>query len=204
MARTLRDLLIQRAARLQDRAALTSPDWGRLDFIQLRNRAEGIAFGLLAEMGLPDSVFAATGSTWDWAAELAAAASGLAWDPAGWPIPSDILGGSRYHSDAGRGRYHGREGAVSEETLFHRGLVQGEVLHRLAHLNDRLGWDHETEVHLPFDRFGEPAFRATLWSALYGGSHAMIIFPERPGFLARQKRAPEHEWDPSLFSGFWD
>ena len=48
MASTLRDLLIQRAARLQGRPALTAPEWGTLTYAQLRNRAEGVALGLLA------------------------------------------------------------------------------------------------------------------------------------------------------------
>lgn len=204
MARTLRDLLIQRAARLQERPALTAPGWGTLSYAQLRNRAEGIAFGLLAEADLSGSICAATGTAWDWAAELATAASGLAWDPAGRPLPAEILGGPRFHLEAGRGLYHGREAVVSEGTPFHRGLSQGEVLRRLSRLNDRLGWDHETQLHLPAGRLADPDLRAALWSALYGGSHA-VLGPSAPrGFLDRFRRAPEPAWDPAPFAGFWD
>ena len=88
MATTLRDLLIQRAARLQDRPALTALDWGTLSYAQLRNRVEGVALGLLAAEP-PSTVFCATGTAWDWAAELAAAASRPSWPawttPGCWP-----------------------------------------------------------------------------------------------------------------------
>ena len=93
MASTLRDLLIQRAARLQDRPALTTPDWGTLSYAQLRNRVEGVALGLLAIESRP-VVFSATGTAWDWAAEVAAAASGLAWDPVGQVVPPEVLAGA--------------------------------------------------------------------------------------------------------------
>ena len=64
MATTLRDLLIQRAARLQGRPALTTPDWGTLSYAQLRNRVEGVALGLLAT-DPPSTVFCGTGTPWD-------------------------------------------------------------------------------------------------------------------------------------------
>jgi len=111
MATTLRDLLIQRAARLQGRPALTTTDWGTLSYAQLRNRVEGVALGLLATEP-PSAVFCATGTPWDWAAELAAAASGLAWDPAGQAVPPEVLGGARFNAEAGRGPYHAREQLV--------------------------------------------------------------------------------------------
>ncbi len=84
MIQTLRDLLLQGAARLQERPALTVPDWGTLSHAQFRNRVEGVALGLLAG-GSAAVVFSSTGTAWDWAAEVAAAASGLAWDPSGSP-----------------------------------------------------------------------------------------------------------------------
>lgn len=208
MARTLRDLLIQRAARLQERPALTAPGWDTLTYAQLRNRVEGVAFGLLAE-GTPAAVrFSDTGTIWDWMAELAAAASGLAWDPDGIPVPPGVLGGPRFHSEEGRGPYHDRERLVEEATPFHAGLSQGEVMVRLSRLNRNLGWDHETEVRLPADRLGDPAVRAALWSALFGGSHAIVgsHSPRPAGWLRRllgPAGRPDLDWDPAPFRDLW-
>jgi hypothetical protein len=206
MASTLRALLIQRAARLQERPALTAPGWDTLSYAQLRNRVEGVAFGLLAGGVPPGPVCAATGTPWDWAAELAAAASGLPWDSQGWPVPGEVLGGSRFHTEAGRGLYHGREADAHEEAPFHRGLTQGEVLRRLARLNDRLGWDHETAVALPLGRLGDPLLRAALWSTLYAGSHATLhLPPAKPAAAVGVPRSgPGSPWDQTPFEGFWD
>jgi long-subunit acyl-CoA synthetase (AMP-forming) len=209
MALTLRDLLIQRAARLQERPALTAPEWGTLSYAQLRNRIEGVALGLLAGPGdPPPSVFAATGSPWDWAAEVAAAASGLIWDPAGSRVPSEVLGGARFNAEEGRGPFHHREQVVMETTPFHAGLSHAEVLRRLTRLNHRLGWDHETSVMFPLAHLEEPAVRAGLWSALYGGSHAVLQAPADPArpkrLLTLFRRVPGPAWDPSPFEGFWD
>lgn len=208
MARTLRDLVIQRAARLQERPAFTAPGWGTLSYAQLRNRVEGVALGLLAEGGPPPLLYSGTGTPWDWMAELATAASGLAWDPQGAPVPHAALGGPRFNAEDGRGPYHGREQVVVETTPFHAGLSQGEVLTRLARLNRSLGWDHETEVRLPVDRLGEAEVRAALWSALFGGSHAVLGPAEasrRAGWrrLLGATEAPPPEWDPAPFRGFW-
>lgn len=208
MATTLRDLLIQRAARLQDQPALTAPDWGTLSYAQLRNRAEGVALGLLAGPLPPSvfsaSVFCATGTPWDWAAELAAAASGLAWDPAGAAVAPAVLGGSGFNAEAGRGPYHDREHVVVATTPFTAGLTQGEVMARLRRLNGRLGWDHATRVDLPLARLGAPPLRAALWSALYAGAHAVLAPEPRPatGFLARFQAAPP-AWDDRPFQDFW-
>ena len=208
MARTLRDLLIQRAARLQERPALTTPDWGTLTYAQLRNRVEGVALGLLAEDGPPPVLYSATGTPWDWIAELAAAASGLAWEATGTPVPPAVLGGILFNAEAGRGPYHGREQVVREATPFHAGLDQGEILLRLARLNRPLGWDHETTLRLPLDRLAEAEVRAALWSALFGGSHA-LLGPEEPTrrtgwrrLVGRQEATPP-PWDPAPFRGFW-
>jgi len=203
MATTLRDLLIQRAARLQDRPALTTPDWGTLSYAQLRNRVEGVALGLLADAP-PPSVFSATGTPWDWAAELAAAASGLTWGPAGTTVAAAVLGGSEFNAEGGRGPYHAREQVVDAATPFTVGLEQGEVMARLRRLNGRLGWDHATRVELPLARLGEPALRAALWSVLYAGAHA-VLAPEPPpaaGFLARFQ-TPSPTWDDGPFQDFW-
>lgn len=202
MATTLRDLLIQRAARLQDRPALTAPDWGTLSYAQLRNRAEGVALGLLAqEPSTP--MHSATGTPWDWAAELAVAASGLVWDPNGQAIPPDVLGGQRFNDDGGRGPYHAREQTVQAASPFSGGLAQGEWMVRLRRLNVQLGWDHTTRVELPLTRLGEAPLRTALWSALYAGAHAVLEVPVRPsGVFSRFHKTPP-AWDPAVFLGFW-
>lgn len=204
MASTLRDLLIQRAARLQDRPALTAPGWGTLSHAQLRNRAEGVALGLLAAPP-PPLVFSATGTPWDWGAELAAAAAGLAWDATGQQVPPEILGGPRFNAEAGRGPYHACEQTVTEATAFSQDLTQGELMARLRRLNTALGWDHDTCVALPLARLGEPALRAALWSALYAGGHVVLETeaPAAPGFLARLRKAPPPAWNPEAFQGLW-
>jgi hypothetical protein len=203
MAETLRDLLIQRAARLQERPALTVPEWGILSYAQLRNRAEGVALGLLAGGG-EGPVFSATGSAWDWAAELGAAAAGLIWDPSGRPVPPEVLGGARFNHEEGRGPYHALEQVVQTRTPFVPGLDHGEVMARLRRLNVKLGWDHTSQVELPLAHLGERPVRAALWSTLYAGAHAVLLAaqPGAPGFLARFRQAPA-PWDPAPFFGLW-
>jgi hypothetical protein len=187
MAQTLRDLLIQRAARLQDRPALTTPDWGTLSYAQLRNRAEGVALGLLADEA-NSAVFSATGTAWDWMAEVAAAASGLAWDPVGQTVPTEVLGGPRFNDENGRGPYHDREQVVRASTPFTAALTHGELMARLRRLNVELGWDHGTVVELPLTRLGDALVRAALWSALYAGAHA-VLEGETPAGRARPRKA---------------
>ena len=188
MANTLRELLIQRAARLQERPALTAPNWNTLSYAKLRNRVEGVAMGLLATTP-PSAVYSATGTPWDWIAELAAAASGVLWDPAGQSLPRELLGGLRFNDEAGRGPYHAREQGVQAATPFVPGLEQGELLTRLRRLNVRLGWDHTSEIELPLPRLGEPATRAALWSLLYAGGHGLL--------------RPDPQWDPRPFADLW-
>jgi len=53
-------------------------------------------------------------------------------------------------------------------------LNQGELMARLRRLNVELGWDHDTEVPLPFARLGHTPLRAALWSALYAGAHTVL------------------------------
>lgn len=197
---SLRTLLIQRAARLQDHPALTCPPWPALSYAQLRNRAEGVGFGLLAE-GIPEATFATGHGPWDWLAELGAAVAGLRWDPAAPPLPAEILGGPRFNDDRGRGPLHDREDAVDGDTPFTGPLTQGQWLQALTRLNGRLGWDHDTVVHLPLDRWGTPELRAALWSALYAGAHAVVAPPAPPpGRLARWFGAPPPPpFDPTPF-----
>lgn len=205
MATTLRDLLIQRAARLQERPALTAPGWGTLSYTQLRNRAEGVALGLLAREPEP-ALFSVTGTPWDWAAELAVAASGLLWDPAGRSVPAEMLGGMAFNDEGGRGAYHGREQVVQASTPFSASLSHGELMARLRRLNIQLGWDHASTVHLPLARLAEPTLRAALWSALYAGAHAVLVpnqVERSTGFLARGKKAAP-AFDPGPFITFWD
>jgi hypothetical protein len=203
MTQTLRDLLIQRAARLQERPAFTAPGWGTLSYAQLRNRVEGVALGLLATESGP-AVFSATGTAWDWAAEVAAAASGLAWDLDGQAVPPEILGGPRFNDEGGRGPYHVREQEVQPSTPFTAGLDHGEVMTRLRRLNVALGWDHDTQVSLPLPRLGEAPVRAALWSALYAGAHAVLepfSAPSSRLFQRFQRASPI--WDSGPFLRFW-
>ena len=102
MAQTLRDLLIQRAARLQERSALTAPGWGTLSYAQLRNRAEGVALGLLAH-GHSPSCSAPRERPGTGPPRVAVAASGLVWDPSGPEVPPEVLGGPRFNDEAGGG-----------------------------------------------------------------------------------------------------
>jgi hypothetical protein len=188
MATTLRELLIQRAARLQDRPALTAPAWGTLSYAQLRNRAEGVALGLLAGEN-SGAVHSATGTPWDWAAELAAAAAGLVWDLDGRAVPPEVLGGDNFNAEAGRGPFHAREQVVVGTTPFAAGLNQAELMARLRRLNVQLGWDHDTAVDLPLSRLQEAPIRAALWCALYAGAHAVL---------------GSADWDPRPFQSLWD
>ena len=187
---TLRALLIQRAARLQEWPALTAPGWDSLRYPAFRNRVEGVALGLMAEapaLGAP--VFSATGGPWDWACEVACACCGLVWSPAGARVPPAILGGPRFNDEAGRQPYHDRDHVLEETTPVAGALDHGELLRRLQRLNGKLGWDHATEVTLPAAQIGTPELRGALWSALYAGSHAILA----PGKVKG--------WEPATFKG---
>jgi hypothetical protein len=190
---TLRALLIQRAARLQERPAFTAPGWGTLAYPAFRNRVEGVALGIMAgEPPMGTRIFSATGSPWDWACEVACACCGLVWAPEGAPVPAEVLGGPRFNDDGGRQAYHDRDHNLLAGTSFTGGLDHGELLARLARLNRRLGWDHDTRVALPQDALGTPEGRGALWSALYGGSHAVLT------------EGPVRDWDPEPFRGLHD
>ncbi|HJV91791.1 MAG TPA: hypothetical protein VJ623_15885 [Holophagaceae bacterium] len=197
---TLRLLLIQRAARLQQRPALSAPPWPTIPYSGYRNRVEGVGFGLLAA-GL-EACHAATGTPWDWMAEVAAAASGLRWDATAPPVPAEILGGEAFNSEAGRGLFHDREAQVSEDTPFTSTLTHGDLHRRLARLNARLGWDHDTVARLPQAAWGTPELRGALWSALYAGGHAILgAEPEiRKTFGALFAKKPEPFVDLAPFA----
>lgn len=206
MAENLRQLLIQRAARLQERPAFTSGEWGTLSYGQFRNRVEGIALGLMADDLAPGrAIFCPKGGSWAWAAEVAAACCGLRWDEAGQSIPEDILGGLRFNDEQGRGPYHEGEHHVEGRTQFSQGLDHGAMLLRLGRMNRVLDWDHDTVVPVPVAEMGSKAGRAALWCSLYGGSHAILEDRTAPkkGFLRRRPPTPA-AWSPEPFQHFWD
>ncbi len=185
---SLRALLIQRAARLQERPAVSAPAWGTLTWRAFRNRVEGVALGLMA--GSPEGAVHCRGAgPWDWACEVACACCGLPWDPAAPAVDPLILGGPRFNDEDGRQAYHDRDHTLHLDTLFQEGLSHGELLRRLGRLNGVLGWDHETVVILPMDKLETPGVRGALWSALYAGGHAEL----------REGRVKD--WDPQPFEG---
>ena len=189
MAQTLRTLLVQRAARLQGRPALTAPGWGTLSWSAWRNRVEAVGFGLLAGTP-PPAVQARTGTPWDWAAEVAAACCGLAWDEAGAALDDAFFTTLEAHAETGRGPYHRSESCVLPETPFSAGLDHAALLLKLQRLNRSLEWDHRTELRVPLSGLGTPEARAALWSVLYAGGHARLG-ASAPG------------WDPLPFRDFW-
>ncbi len=206
MADNLRKLLIQRAARLQERPALTAPSWGRLDYSQFRNRAEGVALGLLSSKCPVGTVLhCATGTPWDWASEVAVACCGLRWERTGALVDSEILGGSRFNDEHGRGPYHEREQEVDGTTKFTGMLDHAAMVQRLQRMNRILGWDHETEVGIPLSLIGSVEARAALWCSLYAGSHAILeVQPQAPEGLFKRRMPRRPAFDPTLFFQFWD
>ena len=172
---TLRALLVQRAARLQEGSALTCPGWGLLSYRAFRNRVEGVALGLMAR-GLPPgaALHSSQGGPWDWTCEVAAACCGLRWDPAGTPVDPALLGGPSFNDEDGRQPYHDRDHDLTPAAPFQGTLDHAGLLLRLRRLNGLLGWDHTTTVTLPLDQLGTQPVRAALWSTLYGGSHAIL------------------------------
>jgi hypothetical protein len=207
LADNLRELLIRRAARLQERPAFTAPSWGLLDYSQFRNRVEGVALGLLGrDCPLGTAFSCASGTPWDWASEVAAACSGLRWELTGAAVDPDILGGPRFNDEHGRGPYHQREHEIDGSTIFSGGLDHGSMLLRLQRMNRVLGWDHETAVCLPLAQLATREVRAALWCALYAGSHAILedgpAAPAARG-LFKRRTAPGTVFDPTPFSEFW-
>lgn len=201
----LRKLLIQRAARLQERPALSSPLWGLLNYNQFRNRVEGVALGLMAPscpLGL--AFFSATGTPWDWASEVAVACCGLRWERSGTMVSPEHQGGFHFNDENGRGPFHERGHQVDGSTVFAGNLDHAALVQRLQRMNRILGWDHETEIWFPLAQIGTYEVRAALWCALYAGSHA-ILEEESPlpkgNFWRRAARRAA--FDPSPFIEFW-
>jgi hypothetical protein len=187
---TLRELLIQRAARLQEWTALTAPGWDSLRYPAFRNRVEGVALGLMAlDPPLGARRICRTGGPWDWACEVACACCGLVWAEDGEPVGQDVLGGPLFNAEAGRQTYHDREHGMSQATPLIGALDHGELLRRLRRLNGKLGWDHSTTVTLPLADLASPEVRGALWSALYAGSHAILAAKRVAG------------WEPEGFRG---
>lgn len=176
MAETLRQLLIQRAARLQEFPAFSAPEFGALNYFQLRNRVEGVALGLMA--GAPErgsSFQVSKAGPWAWMAEVAVACCGFRWESAGAEVPPACLGGVSFNAEGGRQGYHDQEESVEPESPFLGAITQGELLRRLRRLNGKLGWDHRTVLDLPHEAMGTPAGRGALWSLLYAGGRVRIL-----------------------------
>lgn len=188
MVTTLRHLLIQRAARLQERPAFSAPGWGTLSYAHLRQRVEGVALGIMADPPPQAALFARTGSPWDWAAEIAAACCGFRWESGAPHLGPEVLGGLRFNAEDGRQPYHDQEDQVQEATPFLPNRTQGELLQRLRRLGVQLGWDHETHLRMPLAWLGTGEGRAALWSALYAGAHAELH--DNPDDL---------DWNPAAF-----
>lgn len=202
----LRALLIQRAARLQERPAFTAPAWGSLNYSQFRNRAEGVALGLLA-LDCPTGTlfFSSTGSPWDWASEVAVACCGFQWESTGTTVAAEILGGAHFNDENGRGPYHERDRELADGTLFSAGLDHATMLQRLQRMNRLLGWDHESVVSLPLAQMGTREIRAALWCVLYAGSHAILQEDPLPSPSRSNRRSVQPEvFEPAPFYGFWD
>lgn len=164
---------MRRAARLQEWPALTAPGWETLRYPAFRNRVEGVALGLMAAPAGGRAGISGAGA-WGWVLEVAAACCGLAWDPAS-PPPSGVLGGPAFNDEGGRQAYHDGGEALEAGTPFRGGLTHGELLARLARLNGKLGWDHDTVVEVPLADLDTDAARGALWSALYAGAHARLV-----------------------------
>lgn len=175
MAETLRQLLIQRAARLQEFPAFSAPGFGALNYFQLRNRVEGVALGLMASAPERGACFhVSEAGPWAWMAEVAVACCGFRWEGGGEEVPLECLGGAAFNSENGRQGYHDQEAEVEGESAFLGTLTQGELLRRLRRLNGKLGWDHRTVLELQRAAMGTPAGRGALWSLLYAGGQARI------------------------------
>lgn len=180
MTETLRQLLIQRAARLQTAPAFHAETWGTLSYLQFRNRVEGLALALLAHTSdLQTPVFFSHETPWGWVGEVAAACCGLRWAPQATCDPLEAWTELRFNDEAGRPLYHDREASVTPETPFWETWTQGAWLTHLQRLNRRLGWDHETVLLLPPEALGTPEGRRAAWSVLYAGG-CLVLGTSKP------------------------
>lgn len=210
MAANLRQLLLQRSARLQGRPAITAPEWGTLSWSAWRNRVDGVALGLMVSE--PPSLAPQGSSPWAWAAEVAAACAGIPLDPAGLPPDPDLFGGSRFNTQEGRQPYHDREDALSAATPFDARLTQGDLMLKLQRWNRKLGWDHDTVIPILLaDLASGPTregARATLWNLLYAGGHAVLLEaqPTAPRGLANLFTRASASRNSTLadFTTFWE
>lgn len=204
MSNTLRQLLIQRAARLQERPALTTAAWGTLTWSAWRNRVEGLAMGLLAAP-LIEPLHSCGHGPWDWAAEVAVACCGWTWAAGGQAIPEAVLGGPSFNAEEGRGLYHDREKEVLPATPFTEGLTHEDLLGRLQTWNHRLGWDHTSTLAIASEHLGSSEGRAALWCALYAGAHVQALEPSLPAKGLRRwlAAAPASPLDLQAFQAFW-
>ena len=208
MATNLRQLLIQRSARLQGRPALTTPGWGTLSHGAWRNRVEGLALGVMAEDPPPEALYSHTLSAWDWALEVAAACAGIRWDPSTAQADAALFGGARFNDEQGRRAYHDREESLGADTPFDARHTHRDMMRTLQRWNARLGWDHDTVLRLPLSVLAMETGRAALWNLQYAGGHAVLMEDAPPishGLGRLFKRTEERtEWNPDLFDGFWD
>ncbi len=200
---TLRHLLVQRAARLQDRPALSCKAWGTLNYSQFRNRVEGVALGLMAtsqsigtlyytgERGEANNIHdhaeidiqRPTYEPWIWIAEVAAIACGFIWSSQGDLISPSILGGRHFNNEEGRGPFHDRDAELTGSCFAVPGLSHQQILLRMQRENEKLGWDHTTKLELSQPDVTTSNGRALLWNALYAGSHVVLTEPIGSSFL---------------------
>jgi len=208
MAANLRQLLLQRSARLQSRPAITAPGWGTLSWSAWRNRVEGVAFGLLSVHPEASSIAPGGPAPWGWTLEVAAACSGIRLD-GNAPAPDpENFGGSRFNAQEGRQAYHDREDELDEGTPFDARLTHGEMMLKLQRWNRKLGWDHTTSLPLLLAEQDTDEGRALLWNLVYAGGHAVLVdaHPPTPRGLARLFTRPPSRPAQGLADvrGFWD
>lgn len=199
MTESLRHLVIQQAARLQDAPAFEAPDWPTLGYLPFRHRVEGLALGLLAHHPPQGAVGPGNGVAWDWVSEVAAACCGLRWDPQAPPLPKDLLGGPGFNDEVGRPIYHDLEERVGADTPFWGPWTHGTWLTLLHRLNRRLGWDHTTVLSLPPEALEHPEGRLAAWSALYAGAFLRLTPADPPRGWRRFFSPRTPPWDPSPF-----
>lgn len=221
---TLRQLLIQRAARLQERPALSCRAWGTLNYSQYRNRIEGVALGLMADKPAVGELvfmdqkdlgwfnayeqleqFLAIQEPWSWICEVAAATCGLVWNLEGYRINPSIAGGALFNNELGRGEFHNRDQEINKATLLTLTHSHAQMLSKMQRTNSILGWDHKSEIHLPIEHLTTPVGRAMLWNGIYGGSHIILKDPPRLSrWLKPWGTKNDHAKALEYLSNFWE